>query len=302
MIGALLGLMFSGGAVLMVDGWLRSRRPPLLARVAPYIRDLPDAPSTSSWTEDVASSLRRRLLRVSTSLGEVVGSSTSVRRRLIRLGVTPDLEAFRTTQALWALGGFAVSFGLSLAAAARGAPVPVLLVVCLLGAVLGLVSCDHRLSTQVRERERHMVREFPAIADLLALAIAAGESPTAAVDRVARSTSGPLGDELARVVADIRSGTAVPAAFQALAQRTGIASLSRFAEAMAVAVERGTPLVDVLHAQSEDVRDASRRELVETAGRREVLMMLPVVFLVLPVTVIFAFYPGWIGLSLTSGP
>jgi len=30
-------------------------------------------------------------------------------------------------------------------------------------------------------------------------------------------------------------------------------------------------------------------------------MMVPVVFLVLPVTVVFAFYPGWVGLHLTSG-
>ena len=29
-------------------------------------------------------------------------------------------------------------------------------------------------------------------------------------------------------------------------------------------------------------------------------MMVPVVFLVLPVTVLFAFYPGVIGLSLTT--
>lgn len=30
-------------------------------------------------------------------------------------------------------------------------------------------------------------------------------------------------------------------------------------------------------------------------------VMIPVVFLVLPVTVIFAFYPGWVSLTLTSG-
>ncbi|RQN10174.1 pilus assembly protein TadB [Aeromicrobium camelliae] len=301
-IGALVGLMFSGGLVLMADGWRRSRRPPLVARVAPYIRDLRGAPSAASSTDDLVTSARRRLTRAAATIGETVGSSVSVRRRLIRLGVAPDVEAFRMTQALWALGGFAAGFALSLAVASRGAPIALLLFLCFLGATIGLVGCDHRLSARVRERERLMVREFPAISDLLALAIAAGESPTAAVDRVARATSGPLGDELLHVLADIRSGIAVPVAFQSLAQRTGIPSLSRFAEAVAVAVERGTPLIDVLHAQSEDVRDASRRELVETAGRREVLMMVPVVFLVLPVTVIFAFYPGWIGLSLSSGP
>ena len=69
---------------------------------------------------------------------------------------------------------------------------------------------------------------------------------------------------------------------------------------MAVAVERGTPLADVLHAQAADVREAARRELIESAARREVLMMIPVVFLVLPVTVLFAFWPGVVGLSLSA--
>ena len=66
------------------------------------------------------------------------------------------------------------------------------------------------------------------------------------------------------------------------------------------AVERGTPLADVLHAQAADVREAGRRELIESAARREVLMMVPVVFLVLPVTVLFAFWPGVVGLSLVA--
>jgi tight adherence protein C len=30
-------------------------------------------------------------------------------------------------------------------------------------------------------------------------------------------------------------------------------------------------------------------------------MLSPVVFLILPVTVIFAFFPGYVGLHLTSG-
>jgi len=76
--------------------------------------------------------------------------------------------------------------------------------------------------------------------------------------------------------------------------------VARFAQGISVAVERGTPLSDVLHAQAADVREAGRRELIEVAARKEVLMMVPVVFLVLPVTVFFAFWPGVVGLSLTA--
>jgi tight adherence protein C len=63
-----------------------------------------------------------------------------------------------------------------------------------------------------------------------------------------------------------------------------------------VAVERGTPLADVLRAQASDVREQRKRELIEAGGRREVLMLVPVVFLLLPVVVLFALYPGYVGL------
>jgi tight adherence protein C len=85
-----------------------------------------------------------------------------------------------------------------------------------------------------------------------------------------------------------------------MASATGLPLVARFAQGIAVAVERGTPLADVLHAQAADVREAGRRELIEVAARREVAMMVPVVFLVLPVTVLFAFWPGVVGLSLTA--
>jgi tight adherence protein C len=47
------------------------------------------------------------------------------------------------------------------------------------------------------------------------------------------------------------------------------------------------------------VRESARRDLIETGGRREVAMMIPVVFLLLPVTIVFAFFPGYVGLHLS---
>jgi tight adherence protein C len=64
---------------------------------------------------------------------------------------------------------------------------------------------------------------------------------------------------------------------------------------MSVAIERGTPLADVLRAQAVDVREAGKRALLEAGGRKEIAMIVPVVFLVLPVTVLFALFPGFLG-------
>ena len=64
-----------------------------------------------------------------------------------------------------------------------------------------------------------------------------------------------------------------------------------------MAIERGTPLAEVLRSQAMDVREAGKRALLEAGGRKEISMMVPVVFLILPVTVLFALYPGLLTLT-----
>jgi tight adherence protein C len=86
-------------------------------------------------------------------------------------------------------------------------------------------------------------------------------------------------------------------ALDGIADRTNLTPLARFVDGIAVALERGTPLADVLRAQAIDVREARKRSLLEIGGRKEIVMMVPVVFLVLPVTVVFALYPGLIQIS-----
>jgi tight adherence protein C len=235
-------------------------------------------------------------------VGEVLGGNASVSRRLTRLGAATSVDDFRVRQVLWGTAGLAAGVLVSaLLWSAGRAQGPVLLVLCAIAFVVGVLWCDQHLSAQVAARERAMPEEFPVVGDLLALAVAAGESPVAGLDRIMRVCHGALADELGVVIADIRTGTPIAGAFDALAARTGVSSIARFAEGLAIAVERGTPLVDVLHAQAADVRESARRELMEAGGRKEVAMMLPVVFLILPVTVVFAFFPGFIGLHLTSG-
>lgn len=137
-----------------------------------------------------------------------------------------------------------------------------------------------------------MLTEFPTVAELLALAVSAGEGAVGALERVCRLSHGELSDELRRCLADARAGANLPTALQGLADRTGLMSLTRFVDGIVVAVERGTPLAEVLRAQAQDVREDGRRTLLEEGGKKEIYMMVPIVFLTLPVTVLFALYPG----------
>lgn len=301
MSGAVVGALLGTGVVLILSGWRRVRRPTLDTRVLPYVRDVHPYVEAGSRPGVTGAVFGPMLRAAADTVGGVLGGSASVQRRLVRLGSGSTVEQFRVRQVIWGSVGFTGSAVLATFVwSVRGGSVPALLVLCLVGFLLGVLGCDNRLSAQVRAREERLRAEFPVVADLLALAVAAGESPVAGIERILRVIHGSLGEELGQVLADVRTGTPVAAAFDALAARTGVPSIARFAEGLAVAIERGTPLVDVLHAQAADVREATRRDLIETGGRKEVAMMIPVVFLILPVTVVFAFFPGYVGLHLTS--
>jgi tight adherence protein C len=306
--GAVLGACAGLGLLLIASRLLAMRRPSLEMRVLPYLRDLPQAgfvstsrAATDPPTSALAGVFGPVLLTAASGVERVLGGEVSVRRRLHRAGLATTVQELRVEQVVWGLVAFAVAAAYSLLKALTdpGGAVQAVLV-CAVAFAVGVLARDQHLSSQVKTRERRILAEFPTVAELLALSVAAGEGPVAALDRVVRRSGGELSADLARVLADVRTGRPVGAAFDAMAATTGLPLVARFAQGIAVAVERGTPLADVLHAQAADVREAGRRELIEVAARKEVLMMVPVVFLVLPVTVVFAFWPGVVGLSLTA--
>jgi tight adherence protein C len=306
--GALLGATAGLGLILVVSRVMVIRRPQLAVRVLPYVRDLPQVGRSPGLkvasvepTSAVAAVFGPFVRGAAEGVERVLGGSASVRRRLERAALDRTVHDFRVEQVVWGLVAFAAVAALGVLRSLHASDKALSsLVLSLLAFAAGVIARDLHLSSQVTRRERSILLEFPTVAELLALAVAAGESPVAALDRVVARSGGELSRELGRVLGAIRTGEPVGVAFDRLAASTGVALVARFADAIAVAVERGTPLADVLHAQAADVREAGRRELIETAARREVLMMVPVVFLMLPVTVLFAFYPGVIGLSLTT--
>jgi tight adherence protein C len=295
--GAVLGAVAGLGIVLVVSRILVIRRPQLAIRVLPYVRDLPQVGRTPSLRvapatpTAVGAGIFGPVLRSAADLVErVLGGAASVRRRSERADIDKSVHEFRIEQVQWGLAGFAIAAAYAVVRQLSDPGSAVAsIVLCGIGFVVGVLARDQHLTGQVRARERRIIAEFPTVAELLALAVAAGESPVAALDRVVRRSGGELSSDLARVLAAVRTGEPVSSAFDRLAASSGLPLVSRFAQGISVAVERGTPLADVLHAQAADVRDAGRRELIEVAARREVLMMVPVVFLVLPVTVMFAF-------------
>ena len=303
--GAVVGLALGIGLLVVAVRLPTWRKVGLDERLSPYLRD---ASRPSRLLERPFRPRRypsaRRLVdpvgrRAGARIEQVLGGAESVRRRLVRAGRDPDVEAFRAEQVLWGALGAAAGAALAGLSWWRGSVSAVATVVLVLAAgACAVAARDWTLSQQALRRETRMLAQFPTVAEMLALSVGAGEGPVAALDRVSRLSSGELGAELGRTLADARAGASLPVALQSLADRTGLLPLTRFVDGVIVAVERGTPLADVLRAQAQDVREAGQRALMEAAGKREIAMMVPVVFLILPVTVLFAVYPGFAFLRL----
>jgi len=284
------------------------RRPTLADRLAPYLSDaqLPQRVVERQRAEPFV--VLRRLFGpvvtdVARAVDRVVGGSASVRRRLRGLGLTTTVEEFRLEQVVWgavaAVGSAATVAGLGVLRGRLSVVVVLFGLVC--GALVGVLGRDWVLRQALARREAAIMAEFPLIADLLALAVVAGEAPLGALNRVCGLTKGALTEELSGALANARAGAPITVALRELADRTTVEPLARFLHGLVTAMERGTPLADVLRAQAADVRDIGKRELMEAGGRKEIAMLVPVVFLVMPITVLFALYPGLLNIVSITG-
>jgi len=297
--GALLGLLVGAGLLLALAGALALRPARLADRIAasPVRAPVGTRGPVGSLLE-IARPFAEAMTRV---LGREDNGSASLVRQLRRAGRDADIPRYRLEQVLWAGGGVLAGVLLIVVASARGQipSLPVSVLVVSLTALGAVLLHGRRLSAQVRTRGRRMSEQLPTAAELLAFAVSAGESPIAALDRVSRHLRGDLAEDLAEVVERVRSGAPLVSALRDLGDSSPSADVSRFVDGIAIASERGTPMADVLRAQAADARASSRRQLLESAGRKEILMLVPVVFFILPIVVVIALFPGIHGLDLT---
>jgi len=302
--GMLLGLAAAAGVVLALSHAPPFRPVRLADRLAPYVHDTPP-PSRllGAAPEGGLLTATRRLFGPLVGDGarlvdRVLGGRAAVRRRMDALGTDTTVEEFRIEQVVWGgLGLLAAAVVAGVGSlAAGGLNVLSVGLLCVAAVVGGVLGRDWWLTRQVSRHEELLLAEFPVVAEMLALAVTAGESPAAAIARVTRLSGGALAAELAAALGRARAGVPLTEALQQVADRTSLDPLARFIDGLLVAIERGTPLAEVLRAQAADVREAGKRRLLEAGGRKEIAMMVPVVFLVLPVTVLFALYPGLISI------
>ncbi|MFJ6113084.1 type II secretion system F family protein [Agrococcus sediminis] len=293
-LGAGLGL----GLWMLVSLVPILRRPLLLHRVAPYVLDV------SPGARDLLARRRvdpaRVLGVVASPVGDrlaplvhaVLGAPDGIRLRLRQAAASETVSDFRGRQLRWTVLGAAVGAALGVVAAVQQGQLALPAGLALLGAAIGAATVDWLLQRRAKRRLARISSELPSILEFLSLSLAAGEGLQDALRRVGAAGRSALGSELAGVVARSAAGESLSSALAALADELGHPGVTRSVEQMRGAIERGTPLAQTLQAQALDARDAAKRDLLEAAGRKEISMLVPLVFGLLPTTVAFAMWPG----------
>lgn len=155
---------------------------------------------------------------------------------------------------------------------------------------------------QASKKSRGIVElEFPMIVELFAILLSASVSPATALSRISERASGEFAGVLRDAVKDIQHGANFGQALDMLSERVASPIVRRFCDSLMIAVERGSPLLEVVGRQVEEVRQAQRTSMLEASSKAEIGLMIPVVFLILPISVLFALWPSYFSLGRAVG-
>lgn len=297
--GVVLGVSLGLGLWSLVSLVPRLGRPSLASRVAPYVADFsPGAQAMlARRTVDplpiIGALVSPGFHRLRGVLGRVLGGSATTAMRLRQSGSALTVDAFRSRQLAWALVGAAAGILLSVALArTQTLPLAANVLLVLVLAVAGVLGCDYFLQRSATARLARMASELPTVLEFLTLSMSAGEGVLDAIRRVSRISRGELATELGAVIAEVNTGIPLTESLRRLSSGVQLPALTRCVDQITGALERGTPLAEVFRAQAQDSREDAKRQLIEIAGKKEVAMLIPLVFLILPTTIIFAIFPG----------
>ena len=159
------------------------------------------------------------------------------------------------------------------------------------GGVAGAARERSKLDREVRDRAERMRLELYTVNQLLAMHVRAGAGPIQAVQRVVDRGAGAVVDELASVLLAVRRGVSEPQAFRDAADWTPEPAAARTYKLFAAGAERGVDLAGGLRALSEDLRDARREEVRQTATKRRAAMLVPTIAVLAPVMLLFIAAP-----------
>jgi tight adherence protein C len=226
-----------------------------------------------------------------------VGDRTSVRSKLAEIGYLneADYENFRYKQLIISS---AVTFAIILFGIFKDVPLSTIFPLVIIGFSGSILWLERNLTNKVKKYREGIEEEFPAIVEMLTLSISAGESPLSSFQRISHRGSGDLVTQLRQVVDQVSAGQPFEEALDSLGRRMYSLNIRRFIDSIVIALSRGAPLVEVLQSHAEEAQSLQRNRITAIAAKAEMAMMIPVVFLILPISILFALWPSLSNLNI----
>jgi tight adherence protein C len=128
--------------------------------------------------------------------------------------------------------------------------------------------------------------------DLLAVALVSGQNPRASIEVISDFLPNYVRDGIQKAIRENAFGKPLMIALNEMCESSQIKVLKPLINQMETALERGTPLAEVSRVFANDQRLKFRNLLTKQAASKEVSMLFPVVFVVLPSVLAVAMYPA----------
>jgi len=218
----------------------------------------------------------------------------SVRERLLHAGLAPRVtpDHFLGAKGLLAvLGGvFGVAVGAALTTSAA------ILFPIGLGA-LGLVTPELIVNGRISSRRERVLIALPDALDLLAVCVEAGLGFDAALVKLTDYMEGPLIEEFALTLNEMRIGESRAEALRRMAGRVGVQEFTAFVRAVVQADRLGTSMGSILRIQSADARVRRHLAAEEVAMKAPIKMLFPTLLFIFPAMFVVILGPALINFS-----
>ncbi len=162
---------------------------------------------------------------------------------------------------------------------------------------IGFITPDFVVSAKARSRKDSIRAELPDALDLMAVSVEAGMGFDGAISKLTEHMDGPLADEFALTLSEIRIGEARPDALKKLASRTDTPELNSFVRSIIQADQLGISLGRILRVQATDSRLKRQAAAEEKAMKAPIKMLFPTVLFIFPAMFLVILGPAFLNLS-----
>lgn len=157
---------------------------------------------------------------------------------------------------------------------------------------VGILGPETILRVLINRRRAEIIREFPEVVDLLAVAAAGGSSLVGALRSVTEGASGPLSQEIRTAVREAAAGTPLHVTLRQMAKRIGLPAVSAFVGSVCEAEGLGVPLADSLTIQAEAARTAYQQQVESRLNQLPLQMTICALIFLFPTAFIIVALPN----------